>query len=180
MIHGLLFIEPPPDHIPQERDLKHFLSRSFHHLMTGELFTVARKYTVNTFIKTKWKIKNKIEYAFSNSKKKLYKDLMLIHFKAQDKYIAKKYPGKITLIECATFKSEYREGWRNLAGAGLETHTVPNTTHKTIVKEPHIKLFAEKMNLVLENTHEELKGKKNINGRSQNVTSNSENVNIHA
>ena len=50
-----------------------------------------------------------------------------MHFNAQDRYVATKYPGKITLIECATFKEEYREGWRNLAEGGFEYYVVPDT-----------------------------------------------------
>ena len=159
------YVEAPPEYIPVERDLKHFVSRSAHHIMTGEFFTVARRYITNRVLKTVWKIKNRAGHVFSNSKKRIYNEIMLVHFKAQDNYIAKKYPGKITLIECATFKSEYREGWKDLAEQGFETHTVPNTNHKSIVKEPKIKLFAEKMNLVLEKTHKEINEQKSINGK---------------
>ena len=91
---------------------------------------------------------------------------MLIHFKAQDNYIATKYPGKITLIECGTFKDEYREGWRNLAEGGLESHHTKGTNHKSILKEPHLKLFAEKLNLVLEKANNEYQNKSNTNGAS--------------
>ena len=82
-----------------------------------------------------------------------------MHFNAQDRYIAKKYTGKITLIECATFKPEYREGWKNLAGGGFEAYTVPDTNHKTIVREPKLRFFAEKLNFVLQKTHDELNHK---------------------
>ncbi|MEZ4690167.1 MAG: hypothetical protein R3A12_08265 [Ignavibacteria bacterium] len=55
----------------------------------------------------------------------MFKEIMLMHLRAQDDYIATKYPGKITLIECGTFKDEYREGWRELAEGGLESYPIP-------------------------------------------------------
>ena len=158
------FVETPPSYVPKERDTKHFITRTIHHLKTGELFTVAKRYSVNKFLKAKWKVKNKVEYVFSNSQKRLFKEIMLIHFKAQDNYLATKYPGKITLIECGTFKDEYREGWRNLAEGGLESHHIAGTNHKSIIKEPHLKLFAEKLNLVLENANKEYQRKSGTNG----------------
>lgn len=161
------FVEPPPTHIPQERDFKHFVTRSVHHFKKGELGKVAWKYSSNKFLKLKWKIQNKLEWVFSDERKRLFKKIMLLHFNAQDKYIAKKYPGKITLIECATFKAEYREGWKNLAEGGFETYVVPDTNHKTIVKEPKLKFFAEKLNYVLEKTHNELNQKTNNNGTAK-------------
>ncbi len=122
--------------------------------------------------KLSWRVRNKIEYAFSGKRKRLFKDIMLLHFKAQDKYVARKYPGKITLIECGTFREDFREGWENLAEGGFETYPVPNTNHKTIVKEPHLRHFAEKLNLVLEKTHNELNQKQNANGALHNTKKN--------
>jgi len=81
-----------------------------------------------------------------------------MHFKAQDRYIAHKFPGKITLIECATFRQDFRDQWKELAGGGFETYVVPDTDHKTIVKEPKLKDFAEKLNIVLQKTHDEING----------------------
>lgn len=168
------YTAPRPVRILEERDLKHFVTRTFHHLKTGELWTVTKKYSYSKFLKIKWRIQNKLEYIFSNKKKRLYKEIMLMHFNAQDKYLAKKYPGKITLIECATFKSEYREAWRNLALGGFETYVVPDTNHKTIIKEPRLKYFAEKLNFILEKTHNELNNKFSTNGSvSQNLKENS-------
>jgi hypothetical protein len=125
-------------------------------LKSGDLPEVAARFLRINFQKALWLLKNKLGYAFSNSKQKLYKQISLIHFRAQDNYIATTYPGKITLIECGTFKVEYREGWKNLAEGGFETHSIPGTDHKNIVKEPNLKLFAEKLNFVLEKTHLEM------------------------
>ncbi|MEO6695101.1 MAG: amino acid adenylation domain-containing protein, partial [Ignavibacteria bacterium] len=158
------FIAPPPNYVPPKRDPQHFLKSIARHIQDGDLWTVIRNYSSNKYIKTKWRIQNKIEYTFSSKRKKLFKKIMLQHFHAQDRYVAKKYPGKITLIECATFKREYREGWRNLAEGGFETYVVPDTNHKTIVKEPKLRDFAEKLNFVLEKTQNELKEMPSKNG----------------
>lgn len=158
------FTAPPPNYIPPNRNLEHFLTRSMHHLKTGQLRRVVYNYSSNNLRKYNWRVKNKLEYVFSNKKKKLFKQIMAIHFKAQDKYVAKKYSGKITLIECGTFKLEYREGWKDLAEGGFEYYVVPNTNHKTIVKDPKLKDFAEKLNYVLEKTHNEINQKPKSNG----------------
>ncbi len=160
------FTAPPPSYVPPKKDTKHFITRSIHHLKSGELLKVAYNYTSNKYIKIKWRIKNKLEYTFSNKRKKLFKEIMLMHFNAQDRYVAKKYPGKITLIECATFRKDYREGWKNLAEGGFETFVVPDTNHKTIVKEPKLKDFAEKLNFVLQKTHNEINAAENIKLRT--------------
>ncbi|MEO8211507.1 MAG: thioesterase domain-containing protein, partial [bacterium] len=157
------FITHSQPSIPQKRDLSHFMTRSIYHLKTGELGKVMYRYSTNKLLKLKWKVQNKLEWMLSNERKRLFKKIMLLHFYAQDKYIAKKYPGKITLIECGTFKNEFREGWKNLAEGGFESYVVTDTNHKTIVKEPKLRFFAEKLNFVLEKTHNELNANTNKN-----------------
>jgi amino acid adenylation domain-containing protein len=158
------FVAPPPQHVPQKRDAQHFIKRSFYHLKSGKLFTVAKNYTVNKFIKIQRKIKETVGYIMSDSKQRRYEEIKLIHFKAQDEYVADKYPGKITLIECEAFKEETREKWKELAGGGLESYTIPGTDHKTIVTEPYIRYFAEKLDEVLKETDDEVKSRTNKNG----------------
>jgi len=150
------FTEKPQDYIPPTRDTRHYITRSFHHIKSGQFVKVAKNYASYRYSKLQWKLKNKIEYIFSNKLDREYKNIMLMHFKTQDKYVAQKYPGKITLIECATFKKELREKWEQLADGGFETYVVPDTDHITIVKEPKLKFFAEKLNFVLEKTHRDI------------------------
>lgn len=159
------FTAPYENPVPQKRDMNHLMSRTFYHLKSGQLIPVMFRYLSYKISKTKWRIKNKLEWIFSDEQKRLFKRIMLLHFQAQDKYIAKKYPGKITLIECGTYKADNREGWKNLAGGGFETYVVPDTNHKTIVKEPKLRLFAEKINLALKKTHDEINSA-NTNGAS--------------
>ena len=153
-----------PTQTPQKKDIKHFVIRSIHHLKTGALATVAKNYSLNKIFKAKRTIKNKLEYIFSDSKNKLYKKIMQMHFKAQDTYIASKYSGKITLIECGTFKDANRDRWRNLALDGLESYSVPGSDHETIMTEPYIKLFAEKLNFILDKANKEVES---TNGKAK-------------
>ena len=139
-----------------------------HHLKSGELFSVAKNYTVNKFLKLHRKVKETVGYLMSDSRQRRYEEIKLIHFKAQDEYVATKYPGKITLIECEAFKEETREKWKELAGGGLESYTIPGTDHKTIVTEPYIKDFAEKLNEVLKQTDDEIKNRFKLNGSETN------------
>ncbi len=141
------------------------VQRSIHHLKTGEFMRVARNYIWLNYMKKKREWKNKINYIFSDSKYKLYKRIEIMHFKAQDNYIASKYPGKITLIECGTYRAQNREGWRNLALGGFENYSVPDTTHETIMKAQNIGRFAEKLNFILEKAHKETKESFELNGK---------------
>lgn len=162
------FQEMPKAYVPPKRDLKHFINSIRIHSKTGDLRLVINNYVGNKVGKITWKIKNKLKYTFSSEKKKLYNRIMLMHFAAQDRYVAKKYPGKVTLIECSTFKPEFRKGWQELAGGGFETYVVPDTDHKTIVREPKIRDFAEKLNIVLDKTHADIEARSNSNGRADN------------
>jgi amino acid adenylation domain-containing protein len=161
------YTEPQQTSDPQEKDVNHFITRSMHHLKTGQFSKVVLRYLSIEIVKLKWKVWNKIEWLFSSKRKKLFKKIMLHHFKAQERYIAKKYPGKITLIECATYKDEFRQGWKNLAGGGFESYAVPDTNHKTIVKEPKLRFLAEKLNYVLEKTDTEVNSRNGVNGTAQ-------------
>jgi thioesterase domain-containing protein len=163
------FMTTPQSKVDEKRDIKYFIVKSFEHLRSGTFFNVAWNYWSNELRKFIWHAKNRIEYLFANKKKKLYKQIMAIHFKAQDTYIAKKYPGKITLIESGGFKEEYRERWKTLSEGGFECHTIEGTNHKTIVKEPHLKIFVEKLNDVLNKAHSEIDNNLKSNG-AVNVT----------
>lgn len=144
------FTEKPVDHIPQERNAGHFVSASVEHLKSGQFLKVATNYisyVTKKFIK---KVKDKYELTFSSESRRRYNEIKQIHFRAQDRYIAKKFPGKITLIECEETKAEYKDKWADLAEGGLDYYVIPGTNHRSIVEEPHIRHFAEKLNKVLD------------------------------
>jgi amino acid adenylation domain-containing protein len=170
------FQATPNAYVPPKRNLKHFIKSIRTHAKSGDLKQVVDNYVGNKVGKLTWKIKNKTKYILSSEKSRLYNRIMLMHFAAQDRYVAKKYPGKITLIECSTFKADFRKGWQELAGGGFETHVVPDTDHKTIVREPKIRDFADKLNLVLDNAHAKITGNIINNSNSVAKTPQSETV----
>jgi hypothetical protein len=99
------FTITPVPYVPIERDLKHFVTRTYHHLKKGELGSVVGKYSYNKFLKIKWKVQNKIEYIFSDKKKRLYKEIMLSTLRCTGQVSGKTIPGKITLIECCDIQT---------------------------------------------------------------------------
>ncbi|MEO8664516.1 MAG: amino acid adenylation domain-containing protein, partial [Ignavibacteria bacterium] len=158
------FTETPKDHIPQERNTKHFIVRSVEHLKTGEFFAVASNYLKYVSGKVSRRVKDKYELMTSSKRQKLFNEIKQIHFKAQDRYVAKKYPGRITLIECAETKKEYKDKWQTLAGGGLDYYVIPGTDHRSIVQEPMLKEFAKKLNDVLVQANNEAAAKPKSNG----------------
>jgi len=80
-------------------------------------------------------------------------DVSAINLHAAKKYVPEKYSGQVTL-----FLSEHArpllysnaiEGWRALAGGGLEIHTLPGADESALV-EPYRLVMAEKMKACLE------------------------------
>lgn len=85
------------------------------------------------------------------------------HKKALSEYVAKIYPGKITLFKAAqtlTFV-EYDEtsastvdpvlGWNQLTSESLDIQVVPGE-HGTILTEPNVQVLAEKLKFILDNS----------------------------
>jgi len=66
-------------------------------------------------------------------------------------YVPQVYDGHITLFwASADLRSslDLVEGWRALAGGGIEVHEIPGS-HLDIVKEPHVQYLANKLNSCL-------------------------------
>ena len=160
------FEKTPPAYVHPKRDTKHFISRSIHHIKHGKIFTVAKNYIVYTTFKIISTIISTVGYIFSTSKQKLYLQIRELHTKAQDRYIASRYPGKITLIECGDINHENREKWNRLAGGGLETYLLPGTNHNTIMNEPDVSIFADQFNRVLDKTNLEIRNGSKVNGKA--------------
>ncbi|HMS64575.1 MAG TPA: amino acid adenylation domain-containing protein [Ignavibacteria bacterium] len=157
-------------HSPQHRDLDHFIKRTFDNLKSGDLLKVSKNYLKYSFKKFNKKAKDKLELIFSNERERLFKKIRQIHTDSQNRYIAKEFPGKITLIESAATKMEYREKWGKLAAGGIDYFTIPDTDHLTIVQEPKLQEFVEKLNYVLEKANNE------INNNSVPVSQNKDNI----
>jgi thioesterase domain-containing protein/acyl carrier protein len=66
-------------------------------------------------------------------------------------YTPQVYDGKVTLFWASTdlrTSLDLVEGWRALAGGGIEVHEIPGS-HRDIVKEPHVQDLANKLGTCL-------------------------------
>jgi surfactin family lipopeptide synthetase C len=142
----------------QQRDLDHFVKRTIDNLKSGDLLKVGINYLKISFRKFNKKVKDKFELMTSDEREKIFKKIRQIHTDSQNRYVAKVYPGKITLIESAATNNEYKEKWGKLASDGLDYYTIPDTDHLTIVQEPKLKEFVEKLNFVMEKAQIDYKG----------------------
>ncbi len=74
------------------------------------------------------------------------------NLEASRNYVPQDYPGSVTLFRCSIQDPKYCHdrplGWGELAG-GVEIHDVP-TYHDRILREPHVRVLAEKLKLCLD------------------------------
>ena len=69
-------------------------------------------------------------------------------------YVPRVYDGSVTLFwasEDLRTSKDLVEGWRALAGAGMEVHEIPGT-HLDIIKAPHVNDLAAKLRICLNNS----------------------------
>ena len=75
------------------------------------------------------------------------RDLQMYHREALRGYRLQPFPGRVTVFRAAErgVSSNYdsQMGWGHLALGGVEIHEVPGD-HATLVKEPHVRVLAEK------------------------------------
>jgi len=75
---------------------------------------------------------------------------------ARDEYVIQVYPGRITLLRT---EDQYRDeavgiqydplfGWGNVVAGGIDLHYVPGS-HLSVLKEPHVRVVAEKLQTCL-------------------------------
>jgi hypothetical protein len=74
-------------------------------------------------------------------------------------YVAQPYPGRVTLFRAGErpvwLYPDRDLGWGGLAAGGLEVHEVPGD-HETVIKEPYIRLLAEKLKVCLDNAQSDV------------------------
>jgi amino acid adenylation domain-containing protein len=78
---------------------------------------------------------------------RMLNDIKEINSLAVRKYVPQVYDGKVTLFwasEDMRTSIDLVEGWRILAGGGIEVHEIPGS-HLDIVKEPHVGELARKL-----------------------------------
>lgn len=81
----------------------------------------------------------------------MLKDIKEINSLAVREYVPQVYDGKVTLFwasEDMRTSIDMVEGWRVLAGGGIEVHEIPGS-HLDIVKEPHVQELAAKLGYCL-------------------------------
>jgi amino acid adenylation domain-containing protein len=85
---------------------------------------------------------------------RMLKDVKEFNSLAVREYVPQVYDGKVTLFwasEDLRTSIDLVEGWRVLAGGGMEVHEIPGS-HLDIVKEPHVGEVAKKLGSCLEYT----------------------------
>jgi thioesterase domain-containing protein len=81
-----------------------------------------------------------------------FRDVKEFNSLAVREYTPQVYDGPVTLFWASAdlrTSIDLVEGWRSLAGEGIEVHEIPGS-HLDIVKEPHVQRLAEKLSACLE------------------------------
>jgi amino acid adenylation domain-containing protein len=79
-------------------------------------------------------------------------DIKELNSLAVREYVPQVYDGHVTLFWASSdlrASVDFVEGWRALAGGGIEVHEIPGS-HLDIVKEPHVRELANKLSSSLE------------------------------
>jgi thioesterase domain-containing protein len=82
------------------------------------------------------------------------KNIEELNFVATRDYVPRVYSGRATLFSASDLTASYdvEEGWRQLV-ADLEVHKIPGN-HLDIIKEPHVRVLADKLNVCLKEAQE--------------------------
>ena len=105
--------------------------------------------------KMKSQIWRRIYNSFENLGRPLpraLQDIKELNSLAVREYVPQVYNGHVTLFWASTdlrASVDFVEGWRALAGGGIEVHEIPGS-HLDIVKEPHVQELAKKLKSCLE------------------------------
>lgn len=83
------------------------------------------------------------------------KNIEELNFLATRDYLPQTYSGRATLFSATDMSASYdvEDGWRKLV-AELDVHQIPGN-HLDIIKEPHVRVLAEKLSLCLEAAQEQ-------------------------
>jgi amino acid adenylation domain-containing protein len=85
-----------------------------------------------------------------------FRDVKEFNSLAVREYAPQVYDGKVTLFWASAdlrTSIDLVEGWRALAGGGIEVHEIPGS-HLDIIKEPHVQELAEKLGACLKRANE--------------------------
>jgi len=84
------------------------------------------------------------------------KNIEQINFAAVKDYVPQTYAGNVTLFLAADLTADYdlHDGWRELVEGRVELHEITGN-HINIIKDPHVRLLAEKLRSCLERAEED-------------------------
>jgi aspartate racemase len=79
------------------------------------------------------------------------KNIEEINFAAVKDYVPQTYAGDVTLFLATDLTADYdlRDGWRELVEGRIEAHEIAGN-HINIIKEPHVRVLAEKLRACLD------------------------------
>jgi thioesterase domain-containing protein len=135
-------------------------------LYSGEFLFLPRherlKYTLDLLRTVFKKIKSEMQSTSVKLKRehtlaRMLAEIEEANARAERAYVAKPYPGRITLFWCSDWSfrvfHDTRLGWSDVADGGLEVHTVPGN-HKTMWELPNVGTLADKMKRCLRIAHD--------------------------
>ena len=96
-------------------------------------------------------------------------DIKELNSLAVRQYVPRIYGGHVTLFWASTdlrASVDFVEGWRELAGGGIEVHEIPGT-HLDIVKDPHVRELASKLRSCLNQTQTQSRSGRQIQNRER-------------
>jgi thioesterase domain-containing protein len=101
-------------------------------------------YTLHTIIPTRLKrLENWFARVFSRSRARRPQPIDDYLYRAYKRYVPRLYPGRITCIMNGERGELHPYPWSELAGGGLDWHTVPGSSHSTMLREPYVQIVAE-------------------------------------
>ena len=137
--------------LPSESSRKssgHYVHRLIYYLKNGQLIELLLNYILNKVRKVRRRIRRTVQWLSSPQARRI-QHVNNVLSRAQEKYAAEIYPGRITLFWGNRQNKEWPSRWSRLAGGGLDFNEVPGI-HTTIVKEPDVQVLAEKLRASLD------------------------------
>ena len=101
-----------------------------------------------------WKMTYKARLAIESLLPDTMQNVNHVNHQAYGRYSPRVYPGRITYFwardsHARHFAYGRQWGWNQLAGGGLELHSIPGG-RATMMREPHVQVLAEKLRTVFE------------------------------
>jgi thioesterase domain-containing protein len=142
------------------KSLFHYIRRSFHHLIRGQLIPILRDNLKVIFEKYYWgfaygSIPRRIR--FIQRRIGYVERVKRLMSRASFRYRPRVYPGRIVYFLSERRREHFSQHWHEIAAGGLDCTVIPGR-HSEIWKEPNVQIMAEKLRDLLDeaqmNTHQ--------------------------